>query len=124
MESTTLGTRLRWAREAAGLKARELDRMAGRPEGHASLIERGARPRIELDTAGAYADALGVSVDWLRNGTGPEPTTEMIRAAVDPKREHTDSDPPMGIQPADESSGPHEQPIADTQDADEPTRAA
>jgi transcriptional regulator with XRE-family HTH domain len=77
-----LATRLRVAREARGLTARELDRRAGCAEGRARLIERGARVRIEIGGASAYAGALDVTLDWLVHGRGDGPanTTALLSA--------------------------------------------
>lgn len=58
-----MGQRLREAREAIGISARELDRRAGLTEGHTSLLEGGRN--MEVGTAAKLAIALGVSLDWL-----------------------------------------------------------
>jgi transcriptional regulator with XRE-family HTH domain len=98
--------RLRETRIRAGLGARELDRLAGRPEGQASLVEtRGTNVRVE--TATAYADALGVTLDWLVDGRGPEPTADQIRSAVAAARAR-------GPLPRTKTSGKHPRPVRRT----------
>lgn len=80
--SETLGDRLLYARSSAGISSRELDRLAGTVEGHASMIERGDRPRVEVDTADKLARALGLSLDWLVRGTGRKPARRRLVAAI------------------------------------------
>lgn len=79
----SLSSRLRVAREAGGISARELDRLArGRSDGLAAQIESGRKPSPEASTAGEYARALGVSLDWLISGIGQPPSEKKVRAAV------------------------------------------
>lgn len=78
-----LGERLRIARSLAGISARELDRLAGRSVGHAALIERGDRPRVEAETAAAYARVLDVDLNWLITGSGEKPLADSVVRAVD-----------------------------------------
>lgn len=85
--SETLGSRLLYARELTGISSRELDRLAGTTEGHASMIERGERPRIEVATADKMAIVLGLSLDWLVRGAGRRPTKRHVVAAVEQARE-------------------------------------
>lgn len=77
-----VGPILRAAREAAGLKARELDRLAGITEGHTSFIENGKITNPSTDTARALADVLGLSLDYLLGGVGQQPAENDLRAAV------------------------------------------
>jgi len=79
---TTLGGRLRWARELGGVSARELDRLAERTTGHAATIETLVGDRAQISTISDYADVLGVSLDWLVKGRGRRPTKHSIQAAV------------------------------------------
>lgn len=74
----TLSDRLRIAREAAGLTARKLSKLAGLAEGHVAMIERGTVEDGSVQTIGKIARALGVSLDWLvfGKGEGPRPTAE------------------------------------------------
>jgi transcriptional regulator with XRE-family HTH domain len=78
--------RLRLARDLAGVGSRELARLARLAETHVSLIESGIRPRIEAKTALSLARALGISVDWLLDGTGEAPEASAVRAAVEHAR--------------------------------------
>lgn len=78
---------MRWLRELAGISARELDRLVGKTRCcHAATIETRLHDRVQLNTIGAYADALGVSVDWLRTGTGDAPTADDLRASIEARR--------------------------------------
>lgn len=84
----SIGVRLRLARGlAVGLSGRELDRLAGRAEGHCGLIEADTteRPRAS-DVLASYARVLGVSLDWLVMGLGAEPAEASVRASVDAAR--------------------------------------
>lgn len=71
----------------ADLPARELDRLAQTTEGHASLIESGVVKNVTLETAGKLAWALGVTIDWLVNGSGEPPTVPSVQAAVEAARD-------------------------------------
>ena len=80
----SIGERLRWLRAVAGITAREADRLADKAEGHVSLIESPERrdAAVKTDTATAYADVFGVSLDWLVNGRGNPPRARAVRDAV------------------------------------------
>lgn len=79
---STFPSRLRDLRTLAELESRELDRLAGRSEGHVSMIETGRRPNPELKTARALADVLGCSIGWLLAGEGEAPGLAEVQAAV------------------------------------------
>ncbi len=83
---SSLSTRLRDARSLTSLGTRELDRLAGLTEGHTSAIETGTRPNVEARTAAALARVLGVTLDWLIEGTGKAPSLRAVRAAVEVAR--------------------------------------
>lgn len=84
--ATTLSERVRRAREAAALPRAALAEASGLHRGHILKIEGGARPELSAATADALARALGVSLDWLIRGEGPEPEPEAVRAAVERAR--------------------------------------
>lgn len=69
----TLADRLRWARESRGWSMRQCDRVAGLAVGHTSMVETGRRTDPSVRTVASLAHALGVSLDWLVDGTGPTP---------------------------------------------------
>lgn len=77
-----IGGRLGSICNALGISLRQLDRAAGRPQGHARQIICGKRKHIEVDTATAYADAIGCSLDWLIAGRGRKPSTRRSRHAL------------------------------------------
>jgi transcriptional regulator with XRE-family HTH domain len=81
-----VGVRLQEARKLGSITARELDRLALTTEGHTSLIESGVVQNVTLDTAGKLAGALGVTLDWLVNGTGDLPTAPSVRLAIEGAR--------------------------------------
>lgn len=83
---SVVGTRIRQAREMAGISARELDRLAGLSENHTSLLESVVRD-VRTETAAAIARTLGVSLDWLVLGEGKAPTERTVRAAVETARQ-------------------------------------
>jgi transcriptional regulator with XRE-family HTH domain len=66
----------------ADISLRELGRLAGTSLAYPSLIESGVRPRVGSDVLVGLARVLGVTLDWLASGTGPEPQTEDVIAAV------------------------------------------
>ncbi len=74
--------RLRAAREATDLSARALGALAGLSSATVALIESAERPNPEAQTLSALARTLGVSLDWLINGTGAAPKASAIKAAV------------------------------------------
>jgi transcriptional regulator with XRE-family HTH domain len=71
--STALGRRLKQARKLAGLTCRGLDRASGLTEGHCNLIENGERKHPSGTTVVALAKALGITSEWLLDGTGAPP---------------------------------------------------
>lgn len=82
----TLAERVRWAREVAAVSARELADLSGCTAGHISMIETGRRDNLTSEAATGIARAFGVSLDWLINGDGKDPSERAIRAAVEVKR--------------------------------------
>lgn len=77
--------RLERTLDAAGVSLRGVSAAAGLSPAAVGLI-LSRRGRVELDTASALAKALGVSLDWLAEGTGPDPDPAAVRAAVDAAR--------------------------------------
>jgi transcriptional regulator with XRE-family HTH domain len=67
---------------ADGLSARELAVLAGVSLSHPNMIETGRRENPTADVLGKIAPILGVSLEWLVNGSGEEPTKEAVSAAV------------------------------------------
>lgn len=84
-ERGTVGQRVAWARSVAGLRAVELDRLAGLCVGHVSVLEwRGGT--VTPRTAERLASALGVRIEWLLYGREPAPREQTIRRAVAAQR--------------------------------------
>lgn len=81
----TMHDRLERTLDAAGVSLRGVSVAAGLSPAAVGLI-LSRRGRIELETASALARALGVSLDWLADGTGPDPDPDAVRAAVDAAR--------------------------------------
>jgi transcriptional regulator with XRE-family HTH domain len=75
--------RLAKARKAAGLSARQLSTLAGLAENVCAIIERGRVKNPSFAVVSQLAHVLGLSLDWLGNGLGPEPTKASILAAVE-----------------------------------------
>ena len=65
--------RLRCSLRAADIAATELDRLAGLGRGHSAMILSGVKPNPTTSTLERLASVLGVSLDWLVRGVGPEP---------------------------------------------------
>lgn len=87
------GTRLGRLAEKGGLSARELDRLAGRPENQAALIIKRAQRSIRDDIARSYATVCGVSLGYLLGGDGAEPTDAEVQAAVASARARAGTSP-------------------------------
>lgn len=81
-----LGRRLKKARDLAELSGRDLSDLAKASVNMVSLIERGVTLSPRSQVLENLADVLGISLDWLVRGLGPEPTREQIRTAVDVAR--------------------------------------
>jgi transcriptional regulator with XRE-family HTH domain len=82
-----MGKRLLRLRTKAGLGMAELARLAGlKSPSHIGLIERGEREGIAVQTALALSRALGVSLEWLVEGQGVEPSEDDVRRAVESAR--------------------------------------
>lgn len=64
-------TRLAWARAHARLTCNELDKLAAVSTGYTSRAETGARFAVSAPKLAAIASALGVTIDWIMNGTAP-----------------------------------------------------
>ncbi len=78
----TIGSRIRVARELAGISQRELARLAKIAAPHPSFLESGRKRDARASTLAAIAGALGVTMDWMINGTGDPPTRDCVLAAV------------------------------------------
>lgn len=87
----TISVRLREVREAAGISARELDRLAGLTPNHTSLIEGRAGCELRSGTLEALSEALGISLDWLVRGVGREPAPARLRDAIRRARARADA---------------------------------
>lgn len=79
---TDLPSRLEHARVLAGLSQQELSKLSGLAGSHARLIATGVVESPRVEAAERLARTLGVSLDWLVSGVGPEPTSEQVQAAV------------------------------------------
>jgi transcriptional regulator with XRE-family HTH domain len=77
-----IGDRLAAVRELSGLSAAALGEKAGLSRAIVSMIESGERKNPNSKTISALAHVLGVSVGWLIDGVGPEPTKKAVQAAV------------------------------------------
>jgi transcriptional regulator with XRE-family HTH domain len=71
----------------AGLPARQLDALAGLATNHVANIEsERLSDDVQSSTARKLCGVLGVSLDWLISGEGPEPKAKHVRAAVEKAR--------------------------------------
>lgn len=87
----SIAGRLRKARKIGKLHARELDRLAGKTLGHCGLIEARPRSDVYAKTCEAYAEVLGLSLDWLIAGKGADPEPAGVLAAVSAARARAES---------------------------------
>lgn len=77
----SLAERLSHLRSLVDVSASRLGIISGLSRATVALLESGARlPGTE--TIRAVAATLGVTTDYLLNGTGPEPLADDVRAAV------------------------------------------
>lgn len=83
----SVGARLRAARTLVPrLSARELSRLAGRPETQCALIEDRGQKTVQPEVLRPIAQALGVSMAWLAFGEGPDPLAQDVAAAIEAAR--------------------------------------
>lgn len=94
MTPDTIGKRLALARHFSGLTASALGVLAGLSTGTVGVIENGSRADPSSGSIGKLARVLGVSADWLINGTGEAPTEDDIRAAIKTAQEAAAKAPP------------------------------
>lgn len=82
---------------AEDLSLRELDRLAGNAASLASGLVSGAKPNPSLAVAYAWADVLGVSLDWLTGRLDTPPSMEHVRASVlEARKRYATAHPPRG----------------------------
>ena len=72
----TVASRVKYAREAAGLSQRQLSKAAGLSNQTISNIEAG-HFGTRITTLEALAKALNVSLGWLLEGKGEPPSREV-----------------------------------------------
>lgn len=78
---SSLAERIAWARSVANLPGKELEALAGIGETNVHYIEQQGRvPNGNM--LSRIARVLNVSVDWLLDGTGEEPTIDGIAVSV------------------------------------------
>lgn len=77
----TLPERIRYARGLAGLSARRVAILAGRHPQWLTAVERGVNRAPSAVALSAVARVLGVTVEWLLEGTGGGPTVGSVQAA-------------------------------------------
>jgi hypothetical protein len=82
-----ISQRLRAARTLVeDLSARKLDELAGARVGLTRSIESGVRPNPTAQSIVPLCAVLGLTCDWLLTGSGDEPTTETVLAAIEKAR--------------------------------------
>jgi len=79
VQRETLAGRLRWARETAGLKTRELAAASSVSDGYPSAIECEQFKKPSAEALKKLSDALGVTFDWLCFGTGRKPSVSALK---------------------------------------------
>lgn len=78
-KTRTLADRWKEAREAAGLRMNELDRLIGQRSGYTTRLEKGEKLEPAVGIVAAAAREMRVSLAWLVDGEGP-----MVRSADSP----------------------------------------
>lgn len=71
--TTTVAERIAQAREAKGITAYALSKLCQLSTSHVSMIERGLRPKLEIETVIRIARALESTTDWILTGAGEPP---------------------------------------------------
>ena len=74
--TTEIGQRLRKVRGFSGLSASALGTMVGLSTAIVGMIESGERKDPAGTTLAKLCAPIGVPLEWLISGTGPEPTEE------------------------------------------------
>lgn len=82
----TAGVRLGTARQHTTASQRELAELAGLSPSMVWQIESGTIAAPSGTTLAQLAEVLGVSLDWLIRGEGPDPQAEDVQAAVERAR--------------------------------------
>lgn len=104
MRFTNLAQRLSWARSVVGVSGSELEWLAEIGGTNVHFIEqRGRVPGTEI--LSKIARAMGVSLDWLVDERGPEPTPEEMAVAVVHARKAAQKRPDK-IRPTGTGDGP------------------
>lgn len=83
----TIGQRVSRARALGDVSSRELSSLAGLSPNWLGQLERGDIEDTKTAVAARLAEVLGVELDWLITGAGPEPTEDQIATAIDKARE-------------------------------------
>ena len=90
----TFRQRLKAARGCVGLSASRLSILAGLVRTHVTTFENDPNRGIDLETAVRLSTVLGVPLEWLAQGKGPDPKADDIKAAIE-RREKSPM-PPRG----------------------------
>lgn len=92
-----IGLRLRIARKKAEVSTKELDRLAELRPGHTWAVENSKSGNADTKTLAKLAGVLGLSLDYLVCGEGPEPSEQDVKASVEATRarvaQNNSSDP-------------------------------
>lgn len=89
--TSSLAARMTRLLSLSDVKAREASRLAGLPsEAYVGMVARGDIASPQVATLAKIALALGADPGWLAFGTGPEPTADTVRAAVERARHAQD----------------------------------
>lgn len=75
----TLGQRLHWARDVAGVTTRELAGAAEVARGYPSAVELGQVPNPGVESVRKIAEALQIDPVWLIFGTGAPPSEHKLK---------------------------------------------
>jgi transcriptional regulator with XRE-family HTH domain len=78
---SSLGERLRWAREQAGLSQGQVARMLGMHRPTVSEIEAGRR-RVPAEELALFAQTYEVSVAWLAGTEGDDDIDDRVKLAA------------------------------------------
>jgi transcriptional regulator with XRE-family HTH domain len=82
LPTDTFAQRLVWLRTVADISQADLGELAGLTAAGVGRIERGERTQLFASTVASIAKVFGVSIDWLWDGKGLEPSADGVRAMV------------------------------------------
>lgn len=83
---TTVGGRIKAARELAGISTKDVDRLAGLTPGVCWSVENSTGDNFQTKTIDPIARVLGLTLEHVVRGEGSTPSADQVKAAVEAAR--------------------------------------